>query len=187
MRTVIIIVVGLLLLFLCNLVARILGGSGTHALVMASKVFIPIWFCVALVNLWAGVTRAGYTIAEELPIFLVIFAIPAGAAALVWWKFVWNGTGTRMRKTLPLSLVLLIDLLACGDDTRIAISTALTPPVSPAMLTVTVTDGAGASRGAATTFVLIPTTLRHRRRKPVYMQPAPTSSWRFASRMAVCC
>jgi hypothetical protein len=87
MRTVIIILVGLLLLVLCNFVARILGGSGTHALVMASKVFIPIWFCVALVNLWAGVTRAGYTLAEELPIFLVIFVIPAGAAALVWWKF----------------------------------------------------------------------------------------------------
>jgi len=87
MRTAIVIVVGLLLLVLCNLAARILDGSSTHALIMASKVFIPVWFCVALVNLWAGVTRAGYTLAEELPIFLVIFVIPAGAAALVWWKF----------------------------------------------------------------------------------------------------
>jgi len=32
-------------------------------------------------------TDAGYSVAEELPIFLVIFALPAAAAAFVWWKF----------------------------------------------------------------------------------------------------
>ena len=42
---------------------------------------------------------------------------------------------------LPLCVVLLLGLLACGDDTRISVSTELTPPVSPAMLTVTVSDG----------------------------------------------
>jgi hypothetical protein len=26
-------------------------------------------------------------VAEELPIFLVIFALPAAVAAYVWWKF----------------------------------------------------------------------------------------------------
>ena len=87
MRTAIIVVAGLVLLVLCNLVARFLGGAGTQTLVMASKVFIPIWLGVALVNMWVGVSRAGYTVAEDLPIFLVIFAIPAGTAAFVWWKF----------------------------------------------------------------------------------------------------
>ena len=40
----------------------------------------------ALLNLWIGVSRAGYTVLEELPIFLLIFAVPAAAAAYVWWK-----------------------------------------------------------------------------------------------------
>ncbi len=34
-----------------------------------------------------GVAQAGYSVTEELPIFLVIFAIPAAIAAFVWWKF----------------------------------------------------------------------------------------------------
>jgi len=32
------------------------------------------------------VSRAGYTVLEELPIFLLIFAHPAALAAYVWWK-----------------------------------------------------------------------------------------------------
>jgi hypothetical protein len=55
-------------------------------MVTAAKVFIPIWLVVALVNLWMG-TRAGYSVTEELPILLLIFAAPAAVAALLWWKF----------------------------------------------------------------------------------------------------
>ena len=52
----------------------------------AAKLFIPLWLLVAGVNLWIGVTRAGYTVAEEAPIFLVVFAVPAAVALLlVWW------------------------------------------------------------------------------------------------------
>jgi len=38
------------------------------------------------VNLWLGVAHAGYSLAEELPMFLVIFLIPAAAAVVVAWK-----------------------------------------------------------------------------------------------------
>jgi hypothetical protein len=31
------------------------------------------------------VTRAGYSVAEEAPIFLVVFAVPAAVALLVAW------------------------------------------------------------------------------------------------------
>ena len=41
----------------------------------------------ALVNMWMGVTSAGYSVAEELPIFLLIFALPAAGALFIWWKF----------------------------------------------------------------------------------------------------
>jgi hypothetical protein len=37
--------------------------------------------------MWIGVSRAGYSVAEEFPIFLMIFIIPAGVALLIWWKF----------------------------------------------------------------------------------------------------
>jgi hypothetical protein len=85
MRTIIIIVGGFVLLGLSVLAAR-WTGTGTSSMVTAAKVFIPIWLVVALVNLWMG-TRAGYSVTEELPIFLLIFAAPAAVAALLWWKF----------------------------------------------------------------------------------------------------
>jgi len=85
MRTIIIIVGGFMLLGLSVLAARWIG-TGTSSMVTAAKVFIPIWLVVALVNLWMG-TRAGYSVTEELPIFLLIFAAPAAVAALLWWKF----------------------------------------------------------------------------------------------------
>jgi hypothetical protein len=85
MRTIIIIVGGFVLLGLSVLAARWLG-AGTSSMVTAAKVFIPIWLVVALVNLWMG-TRAGYSVTEELPILLLIFAAPVAVAALLWWKF----------------------------------------------------------------------------------------------------
>ena len=40
----------------------------------------------ALLNMWMGVSRAGYSVLEELPIAVVIFLVPAAVAAFVWWK-----------------------------------------------------------------------------------------------------
>ncbi len=54
---------------------------------VAALIFIPIWFGAALINLWIGVSRAGYSVAEELPVFLAVFAIPAVVALFIWWKF----------------------------------------------------------------------------------------------------
>jgi hypothetical protein len=38
-------------------------------------------------NLWVGVSHAGYSVREELPILLLLFAVPAAVALLVRWKF----------------------------------------------------------------------------------------------------
>lgn len=86
MRTAIIIAGGLLLLGVLALVGWRLGG-GPQSAVTAAKLFIPVWLAAALINLWVGVSRAGYSVAEELPIFLVIFGIPTAAAAFIWWRF----------------------------------------------------------------------------------------------------
>jgi len=86
MRTAVIILGGFVLLGLCLLAGRLIGGSSAM-MVLATKIFIPIWLAAALLNMWVGVARAGYSISEELPIFLLIFALPAGVAAFAWWKF----------------------------------------------------------------------------------------------------
>ena len=86
MRSVIIIAGGLLLLGAFVLVGRLLGGGSARAMVTAVQVFLSLWLVASLVNMWIGVSRAGYSVAEELPIFLAIFLIPGIAAALIWWK-----------------------------------------------------------------------------------------------------
>jgi hypothetical protein len=36
--------------------------------------------------MYVGVKRAGYSVADEAPIFLLVFAIPAAVALFVWWR-----------------------------------------------------------------------------------------------------
>jgi hypothetical protein len=90
-RTAIIIAAGFVLLAICLFVPRLFGRADSQAdsqpMVLGAQVFIALWLAAALANLWLGVASAGYTVAEELPIFLLIFALPAAAAAYVWWKY----------------------------------------------------------------------------------------------------
>jgi hypothetical protein len=85
MRSIIVILGGLALLGFFALVAWRFRASGS--MVLAAQIFIPAWLAAALINMWIGVSRAGYSVAEELPVFLVIFGIPAAVAALLWWNF----------------------------------------------------------------------------------------------------
>jgi hypothetical protein len=36
--------------------------------------------------MWLGVSKAGYSVRDEAPIFLLVFAIPSALALLAWWK-----------------------------------------------------------------------------------------------------
>jgi hypothetical protein len=76
---------GLALLALCLLIGRWVGPTPAVGLVKAVKVFIPLWLVAAGINMWVGVSKAGYSVAEEVPFFLVVFAIPAAVAFLVLW------------------------------------------------------------------------------------------------------
>ena len=78
---------GFALLALCLLVGRLAGDAGSAAPATAAKVFILLWLVAAAFNLWFGVSRAGYTLAEETPIFLLVFAVPAAVALLLVWAF----------------------------------------------------------------------------------------------------
>ena len=85
MRTVVIILGGLAIFAVFALAGSRLG-SGSQHVVTAAQIFIPVWLLAALLNMWIGVSRAGYSVAEELPVFLVIFIVPAAVAAFTWWK-----------------------------------------------------------------------------------------------------
>jgi hypothetical protein len=45
-----------------------------------------VWLAAAIVNMSVGVVSAGYTVWQELPIALVVFAVPALVAAVFGWR-----------------------------------------------------------------------------------------------------
>lgn len=87
MHTIVVLIEGFVLLGACLLVARLLTRSDTpqrpRAIYTACKIFIALWLVCALFNLWRGVSEAGYSVVEELPIFALVFGLPAVVAALV--------------------------------------------------------------------------------------------------------
>ncbi|HMK72176.1 MAG TPA: hypothetical protein VK454_02490 [Myxococcaceae bacterium] len=85
MHTLKVIAAGFVVLGIFLLTAR-LAGPGTHqAMATAARLFIPAWLVGAAVNMWFGVSRAGYSVADEAPVFLVVFAVPAAVALGLWW------------------------------------------------------------------------------------------------------
>jgi hypothetical protein len=68
------------------LLGRVFTGQYPASARAATVSFVAVWFVVAAVNMWLGVARAGYSVAEELPIFLLIFGVPAVLACLIKWQ-----------------------------------------------------------------------------------------------------
>lgn len=87
MRTVMIILGGFALLAAFLGVTQVIGNNGSASTGWAIKAFIGVWLVAAAVNMWIGVAQAGYSITEELPIFLIIFSLPMAAALFIQWKF----------------------------------------------------------------------------------------------------
>ena len=61
-------------------------GNGMQGLLAGARIFMPLWLLGAFVNMWIG-EQHGYSWGEEFPVFLLVFAIPAVLAGIVWWKF----------------------------------------------------------------------------------------------------
>ena len=76
---------GLVLLCLFVLFGWLWGASAA-GMATAAKVFMPVWLAVAATNMWVGVTHAGYTVRQEAPILLLVFAVPAAVAGIVAWQ-----------------------------------------------------------------------------------------------------
>jgi hypothetical protein len=87
MRTAVIILAGFLAWGVCLGIARVAAGGSQSSMNLATGIFAALWFVAAGVNMWMGVTKAGYSFREELPIFLVIFFVPVFVAVIVRWKW----------------------------------------------------------------------------------------------------
>ena len=87
MRTGLFLLAGLLMLASFVILARMFAANFPAAGTWATAAFILVWLLIAAFNMWVGVVRAGYSVAEELPILLLLFGVPAAVAVLVKWKF----------------------------------------------------------------------------------------------------
>lgn len=83
MHTLMVIGGGLVLLAAFVVAGRIIGDPEGGAMAQFARYFILLWFAAAALNMYVGVTRAGYSVAQETPIFLAVFAVPAGIAWLL--------------------------------------------------------------------------------------------------------
>lgn len=85
MHTIKVIGIGFALLGILLVAAPRLAVSAGRPISFAIRLFLPLWFVGALINLWIGVSRAGYTVMEEAPVFLLVFGVPALAGLLILW------------------------------------------------------------------------------------------------------
>lgn len=68
------------------ILARLFSTHYPAASGIATTVYSVLWLAIAAFNMWVGVAKAGYSVSEELPIFLLIFGVPAVVAAILKWK-----------------------------------------------------------------------------------------------------
>lgn len=87
MRTLTFLVAGALLMASALLVAKPFSEHYPSAPNGALAIASAAWLAVVGFNLWIGVSKAGYAFGEELPILLMLFLLPVGAAVLVRWRF----------------------------------------------------------------------------------------------------
>ena len=87
MRTLLFLVGGALLLGAFVLLGRVFATQYPEASRIATISYVVVWLVVAGANMWVGVSKAGYSVADELPIFLLIFGVPAALALVLRWQF----------------------------------------------------------------------------------------------------
>ncbi|MES2102977.1 MAG: hypothetical protein V4634_03100 [Pseudomonadota bacterium] len=86
MHTAIVLFISLLLLGACHIIARKLTATSAEATRLATFIFLPLWLIVAAINMWIGVSGAGYSIREELPMLALVFGLPVALALFIRWK-----------------------------------------------------------------------------------------------------
>lgn len=88
MRTALFLTSGLLLMASLLIVAKLFSEHFPSAPNWALALGLSLWLAATGANMWVGVAKAGYSITDELPILLLLFAVPAAVAVLVRWRFI---------------------------------------------------------------------------------------------------
>ncbi|GGC60423.1 hypothetical protein [Undibacterium terreum] len=86
MHTVIVLFISFVVLGACHIAARKMTASSAAANRLATIIFLPLWLLGAGINMWMGVSGAGYSVEEELPMFGLVFGLPAAIALFIRWK-----------------------------------------------------------------------------------------------------
>ena len=86
MRT-ILFLAGLLLMASALIAGKLFFEHFPSAPNWALAASLVLWLAVTGANMWIDVAKVGYSVAEELPILVLLFAVPAAAAVLVRWRF----------------------------------------------------------------------------------------------------
>jgi hypothetical protein len=68
------------------LLGKLFSSDYPGATYAATLIFVTLWLGISLANLWVGVAKAGYTLNEEFPIFVLIFGVPAVVAIFLKWR-----------------------------------------------------------------------------------------------------
>jgi hypothetical protein len=85
-RTMLFLASGLLLMASALIAGKLFFEHFPSAPNWALAASLGLWLAVTGANMWIGVSKAGYSVAEE-PILVLLFAVPAAAAVLVRWRF----------------------------------------------------------------------------------------------------
>jgi hypothetical protein len=87
MRTVLLLSSGLFLMASFLIAAKLFSEHYPAAPNWGIAIGLAIWLTIAATNMWIGVSKAGYAVADEFPILLLLLAVPAAVAVLVRWRF----------------------------------------------------------------------------------------------------
>jgi hypothetical protein len=87
MRTTLFLVSGLLFMAAFLILGKLFSPQFPESSRVATLSFTALWLAVSAFNMWLGVARAGYSVADELPIFLLIFGAPTALAWYARWQF----------------------------------------------------------------------------------------------------
>ncbi len=86
MRTTLILTAGFFLLGAFLIFSKLFTAHFPSATTWATYGFLALWLLATGFNLWVGVSKAGYSFSEELPIMLLLFSVPAVTAIALKWK-----------------------------------------------------------------------------------------------------
>jgi hypothetical protein len=84
MHTIKMIILGLAVLMIFLVVGR--SATTPRGIATAAFSFLSLWLIIAATNTYMIGADAGYSVTDEMPVFLFVFAVPALVAFVLWRK-----------------------------------------------------------------------------------------------------